>query len=339
MKYGGVAMKIVELPMSVDNILSYARLNMPGYDEIEERLSCILTNAEGIVKDMCLSLLSSGGKRVRPLLVVYSGLCFSEISQQVIYTAVASELIHMASLVHDDIIDLSESRRGRRTINSVYGNHSAVLAGDYLFAQAFSILSHHKLLSSMEYLVEAISQMCDGEINQAGDGFKLWISEDEYFNRIRKKTGILISSCCRAGSSSAGAPDHLVNAMGDYGMNVGYAYQIVDDILDFTGDEGKLGKPTGMDLINGNITLPVIMLLKHEEYRDKALRIIRQESMSHSDVNTITGMLKKSGAIDMAYDTAHKCIIRAKDSISRVRDSAYKSMLLYMADRAVSRDS
>lgn len=331
-------MNIADVPMTMEKILNLAKLNMPGLEEIEDRIRSILAKADGIVKEMCMSLLMSGGKRIRPLIVIYSGMCFSELTPAMMFTAVASELIHMASLVHDDIIDSAESRRGIRTINSAYGNHFAVLAGDFLFAEAFSILSSHKLIKSMEYLVDAIREMCDGEINQAGDGFRMGVTMEDYFKRIRKKTGILISSCSKAGAAAAGASDYYIDLMDNYGTNLGNAYQIIDDILDFIGDEAKLGKPTGMDLLNGNITLPVIILMEDLKYGPLANEIIKSRNLTRQDVGKITEMLIKSGAIKKSYSIAQECIDKAKLSLSYVPDTPYKSMLIYMADKVINRN-
>jgi heptaprenyl diphosphate synthase len=329
----------VDIPLYVDKIIDKANLNMPGRDEIEDEIYSVLKKSEGIVSEMCLSLLLSGGKRIRPLMVIYSGMCFSKLSRPMVVTAVSAELIHMASLVHDDIIDMADSRRGIGTINSMYGNHSAVLTGDFLFAKAFSILSSNKLIRSMEYLVDAIDQMCGGEINQARDIFKVGVTIEGYFKRIREKTGILISSCCKAGAAAAGVSDYFIGVMGDFGMNIGCAYQIIDDILDFIGDEKRLGKPTGMDLINGNITLPIIMLMKNKSCEHELKQIIRSKEITKNDISYIHDMLEKEGIIDETYRIAQKYIAMAKSSLNCIPDTPYRSMLLHMADRVIERDS
>lgn len=314
-------------------------IDFPGRDEVEKRLKSVLMEGEGIIKDICLSLLESGGKRLRPMMVIYSGLCFSKLTPDMINTAAAAELIHMASLVHDDIIDKSDSRRGIATVNAEYGNHSAVLTGDYIFAKAFHILSSFKLLKSMEYLVEAIEEMCDGEVVQAADRFNESVTIEDYFRRIGKKTGILVSSCCRAGAAAGGASDEEISVMDQYGMNVGYAFQIVDDILDIVGDERRTGKPKGMDILQGNITLPFILLMKDDDYGPAMKSMIRTGKISNYDLEYINDLMSKTGIIKKSFEIAAKCIAKAKSSIYTIPDSSSRSILLSIADRAVNRDS
>jgi heptaprenyl diphosphate synthase len=334
-----VLMSIIEAPLYTDEKnTDMLKTDFYGLIDVENRINEVLLKAEGIIKDMCMYLFNCGGKRLRPLMVLCSGLCFSDLTPDMINTAAAAELIHMASLVHDDVIDKSDSRRGMESINSIYGNHAAVLAGDYLFAEAFDILSYNKLLKSMDYLVEAIQKMCCGEVRQADDRFNTGITVNDYFDRIAKKTGILISSCCRAGAAAANASDMEINIMNEYGLYVGYAFQIIDDILDFTGDEKKLGKPVGMDLLNGNITLPVILLMNNENYRMKVKSILRKGYVSNAEFEYISEALEKSGAIKSAYYMAEKCVSKAKLGIYDIKDSVYKSLLLEKADKIINRE-
>lgn len=313
--------------------------DFPGLMDVENALHSIFDQADGITRNACMALKNSGGKRIRPAMVILSGLCFSKLSENMINTGVAAELIHMASLVHDDVIDQSLSRRGRSTINAVYGNHCAVLTGDFLFARAFKILSSCKLIKSMEYLTNAISQMCDGEINQDRDSFNPDITVDDYLDRIGRKTGILISSCCTAGAAAAGADQIYIDILQGYGMDVGCAFQIIDDILDFTGDEAKLGKPTGMDIINGDITLPVIFLLEDSKNGMKMRRIIENRCINRESLKAINDMLCSSGAIDKAFDVARDLIGRAKQRVSLIPDSSYKPYLMDIADNVLMRNN
>jgi heptaprenyl diphosphate synthase len=191
----------------------------------------------------------------------------------------------------------------------------------------------------MEYLVDAIEQMCNGEINQAMDIFRSGVTSEGYFKRIKEKTGILISSCCKAGAAAAGVSDYFIDLMGDYGMNIGSAYQIVDDILDFTGDEAKLGKPTCNDLINGNITLPVIILLSNKKYGDEIKQIIQSGNISRNDISYINEILKKQNIIDEVYMIAKEYIARAKSSLYNIPDTPYRTILFHMADRVIERES
>jgi heptaprenyl diphosphate synthase len=244
----------------------------------------------------------------------------------------------MASLIHDDIIDKSDNRRGNNTVNYIHGNHAAVLAGDYIFAKAFAVLSSHKLLREMEYLVEAIQEMCDGEVKQADEYFDTDLTVEKYFNRIGKKTAVLLSSCCKAGAAASGSGNAYIDAMGEYGTNVGYAFQIIDDVLDFTGDEKKLGKPRGIDLMQGNVTLPVILLMEDSHYGEWIKSIIRKKNITKKEFYDISQLLSSSGAIKKSYDIAGKCAAKAKSSIYSIPDSPYRAILLNLAEKVVSRD-
>lgn len=310
---------------------------IPGMTDVERKLRSIIDEAEGTVKDMCLALLNSGGKRLRPLMVILSGLCFSDISPDIINSAVAAEFVHMASLIHDDVIDKSDFRRGKETVNSLYGDHPAVLAGDFLFAKAFAILSGQRLIRSMEYIVDAIVQMCSGEINQMNNCFNTNTGIEDYFKRISKKTGILISSCCRAGAAAAGADEKSLNIMSTYGMNIGYAFQIIDDILDFKGDSTILGKPTGKDLLNGNITLPLIFLLNDEYYGSHIRKIVKSGIITEDVFAYINRLLDATGAVERSYCTAESCINKAKACIKGIPDTVYKSCLVQIADKILKR--
>jgi len=304
---------------------------------VEDQLQLVLNKADGLIQQTCVSLLQSGGKRIRPLLTLYSGMCFAPLNPSMIQAAVAAELIHMASLIHDDVIDKSSIRRGKPTVNSLYGDHAAILTGDYLFAEAFKILSTHRLLSSMTYLVEAIQAMCHGEVNQADEQFSNLVSKQDYFSRIAKKTGILLAACCQSGAILAGAHSEELTLLREYGLNLGYAYQITDDILDISGDAESLGKPVCADLINGNITLPLLYLLDNPIYGNWLREILTTRKVTHLGLLSIKEALICSGCIDQAYATATECIGNAKFSLAEIPPSPYKSTLLDLADSILLR--
>lgn len=304
---------------------------------VEDQLQAVLHKADGLIRQTCLSMLESGGKRIRPLLTLYSGMCFAPLNPLMIEAAVASELIHMASLIHDDVIDESATRRGKPTIVSQYGNHAAILTGDYLFAEAFNILSKHQLLSSMTFLVEAIQAMCHGEVHQADEQFSNLVDIEGYFSRIAKKTGILLAACCQSGAILAGAKSEELSLMQEYGLNLGYAYQITDDILDINGDEASLGKPVGADLINGNITLPLLYLLEKPIYGSWLTEIINTRKITPQGSLSIKEALINTGCVDEAYATATQCINRAKASLDKIPLSFCKTTLLNLADTILHR--
>lgn len=303
---------------------------------IEEKLKDIVSDSDIFIRDKLADLFYSG-KRLRPKLVILSGLCFSPINDKMIYSAVASELIHTASLVHDDIIDRSDYRRNRPTINYVSGNHIAVLAGDFLFAKAFEIMSKNNLMRSMEYLVIAIQDMCTGEILQAHDLFNIKITEESYFEKTRRKTASLISASCMAGAQSGGANGLSVERFGLFGRFLGFAFQIADDILDFTGNKKDMGKPVAHDLEEGNITLPIIYLLQDPKYKEKYEGIINNKTAIHNIKSEIINDLKTSGALAKAHKKAEEFAFQAKDVLKPLPDSGYKNVLIALCEKVVNR--
>lgn len=309
------------------NQKSQPGIRFPELLIVEDKLQDSFRRADGIIKETCSRLLSSGGKRIRPLLTLQSAQCFGPLNTSTIQAAVAAELIHMASLIHDDVIDRSDFRRGIPTTNSEHGNLIAVLTGDYVFAEAFQILSSGHLLTSMSYLVEAIKSMCDGEVQQADDQFNLSIDRNNYFKRITQKTGVLLASCCQSGAATVGASQEEIQHLRDYGLNLGYAYQIIDDILDITGDSQITGKPVAADLINGYITLPVIYLLENPLYGPWAQEILQKKELKGSDVQKIIQALISSEALDEAFASALHCAQSAIRSLEPIPASTAKTFL------------
>ncbi|MDP4126030.1 MAG: polyprenyl synthetase family protein [Bacillota bacterium] len=317
--------------------MTIPRLQFPELLFVEDQLQLVFNKADSLIQQTCVSLLQAGGKRIRPLLTLYSGMCFAPLNPLMIKAAVATELIHMASLIHDDVIDESTTRRGKPTVSALYGNHAAILTGDYLFAEAFNILSTQQLLPSMKYLVEAIQAMCEGEVNQADQQFASSLDRQHYFSRISKKTGILLAACCQSGSILAGANSDVTALMREYGLNIGYAYQITDDILDISGDEDSLGKPVGVDLLNGNITLPILYLLDNPIYGNWLREILKTRKMTLLGSQSLREALISSGCIEQAYATASKCIDNAKACLDKIPSSPYKLALLELADSILQR--
>lgn len=312
-------------------------LQFPELLLVEDQLQDVLNKADGLIQQTCVNLLKSGGKRVRPLLTLYSGMCFGPLNPLMLKASVAAELIHMASLIHDDVIDESSTRRGKPTTNSLYGDHAAILTGDYLFAEAFNILSSEQLLSSMRFYIEAIQAMCDGEVNQAEEQFSVTIGTDQYFKRIAQKTGILLAACCQSGAQLGNASPDEISSLREFGLNIGYAYQITDDILDLSGNSESLGKPVGADLLNGNMTLPILYLLDNPIYGNWLREIMKTRKINRQGLYSIKEALISSGCLDQAYFTATQCISRAKASLSEIPANSYRSALINLSDSILQR--
>lgn len=282
-------------------------------------------------------IFTSGGKRLRPFLAIRSGQCFKPgIPTKLIKTAISFELIHMASLIHDDIIDRSDTRHGKPAVNKIWGSQCAVLSGDYLFAKALEILYTNKLLDCLDLAIYSIEQMCEGEIHQYQHKFNTGIGIEEYFDRIYRKTACLISCCCKCGALVSGASDEEIEALDNYGLNIGYAFQITDDILDLTGCKQLLGKPVGQDLVQGEVTLPVILLNQHEKYRRLIDSAVRPDCSSEN-LAALIDALYKSGSIEKAYSIASLHVEKAKSCLESIAPSESRAQLYETADKILQR--
>ena len=322
-------------PQKTKNDFSRIRHKAEAFPEIKA-IECEINNAlsdsDGPIREMCSHITGSGGKRVRPLLVLYCGMVFSNPSDNLAKAAVAAELIHMATLAHDDIIDNSETRRGRPTLNKVWGNNYSVLCGDYLFAKAFGILSENKLYKSLTLMVEAIDSMCNGEIQQAENRFNINMNLEIYYEQITKKTAKFLECCCKSGASIGGADDIQTAAIGKYGLNLGLAFQIIDDLLDYCGNEDIMGKPKGEDLRQGIITLPIIFLQNNDKYRHAANDIINKKLISEKDYAILMDLLVNTGAIDQSHKIALSHIDKALVYLKALPDTPYRDVLNNLAE-------
>lgn len=314
-------------------------VELPEMAQVEENLYRIMMDAEGPAGEICAYLLKAGGKRLRPLLTLLAARCFApQIPPPAITTAVAAELIHLASLIHDDIIDNADKRHGKLSLNARWGNKIAVLAGDYLFAKAFKILSQQGLYHILELMIEAIEDMCSGEIEQALDSFNANQKAESYYRKIRKKTGKLIAVCCQAGALTGGAREEDALCLRNYGLNLGYAFQIADDILDLTGQKETLGKPTGLDLAQGHLTLPLLNLLRDQAYGPWLKEILLAKKVDDTTRQAVLTALWESGALEKAQAAALAFSQKACHCLERFPPSRYRDTLKQLAIKAARRD-
>lgn len=272
-------------------------------------------------------LLLTGGKMLRPRLVHLAASLAPHDEEIVQDVAVAVELIHLASLIHDDVIDNSFTRRGRESLNSIWGNQISVLTGDYLFATSFHLINRHNLPLIMENITETIQIMCSGEIKQLSMLYDYNISEKDYYDKTYRKTACLFASSCKVGALAANMPLYDVSILEQYGLCLGYAYQIIDDILDFSSDTSLLGKTTGHDLAQGNITLPVILALKKPQM-GKILRELLESYQVNKDLYPqILKVLWESNAIEEALSKAKVYLQSGLDIISEFSPSPVQKKL------------
>ncbi len=311
---------------------------LSALEEVERRLQRIAAAREGHCGRLAGNLIRAGGKRLRPLLVILCGGCGPDRGT-VLDVAVAAELIHTASLIHDDILDGADIRRGVPTINAVWGNHAAVLAGDFLFATAFGLLAGEQTRGAMAMMTEAVRAMCEGEMEETESLFQASLTEEEYLAHIEKKTASLLAACCGAGALAGGASPETAAALAAFGRNLGLAYQIVDDLLDLSSDEGTLGKPANSDLGRGILTLPVIYLLQEGSHQAAVEEIIAGRACGPGDFARIKKAAEETAALTYTYQKALHFAEQARDCLASIPSLPSREMLLALADRVISRKS
>ncbi len=292
-----------------------------------------------LISKVAHHILFSGGKRLRPLLMVLSArLCGYKGDYDKTFSTVF-EYLHAASLLHDDLIDDAATRRGKPVAHSIWGNSAAILVGDFLLARSGSISAKTGNMKVIRTLAKITENMSQGEIHQLMRKGELDISEEEYMEVIRRKTAVLFQGACRISAIITGAPNEKEKALSDYGYNLGLAFQMADDLLDYTSDIKVLGKEVGADLKEGKLTLPVIYSLKAAGMKDRNRmeKIIENEDFSVNDFETLLELLKKYKGISYTQKMAAEHITKAKKALSIFEPSETKEILIKVADYALNR--
>lgn len=277
---------------------------------IRTRMQEVLQADNPEIDNIIKYLTDNSGKMIRPRMVFLAASMAPHDPVIVRDAAVAVELIHMASLVHDDVIDHAMIRRGKESINKRWGNHTSVLTGDYLFATAFNLINQHGMQDIMENVTATIRIMCAGEIKQMSLACDLNITEEEYLEKTYGKTACLFASSCKVGALAASMPVDYVYNLEQFGLCLGYAYQIIDDLLDFMSDSEMLGKPVGTDLLEGNITLPVIHALRSIKYGIWLRTLLESGLLTEEMMPQVIAALIDSQAIAASLQTARQFIAR-----------------------------
>jgi octaprenyl-diphosphate synthase len=283
---------------------------------------------------------TSGGKRMRPAVLLMASRLAGYQGERAVLFAAAIEFIHTATLVHDDIIDDSELRRGRLAVHSRWGNDITVLLGDYLYIKSMALALTHDTLDIVRVLCDVTLKMIEGELYQLTKNGDADITEDEHFDIIRRKTAYLFGGCSQIGGMLGGVSKEREQVLQEYGFNLGIAFQIVDDLLDYTGDSTALGKPIGADLREGKMTLPLIHLLRQgSEIGERIVRdIISSRTATEEQWEELLRILKQSRSIDYAYRRASEFAERAKKPLYVFPPSAERDALLTLPDYVLSRD-
>jgi octaprenyl-diphosphate synthase len=298
-------------------------------------------------------LRESGGKRVRPALTILSNYAVGGDGSNYnsIRMATVMEFLHTATLVHDDIIDTADTRRNRPTVNALYGNETAVLMGDWLYMSAFETSLAERSLPILDILTRVTRKMTEGELLQLTTLGRTDISEEQYLDIIQRKTAFLFSACCEVGGILGGAGPPASSELGvsdieperkalrDYGMNLGMAFQLTDDLLDFTSTDGALGKGAGVDLLGGKVTLPLIYLLNSDESaREKVQKVIREKSYASVSRRELLEAVGRIGANERARMRADEYSEAARTALDVLPDSEYSDSLRAIPTYVLDRD-
>ena len=318
-------------PLTVKDVFDLVREDL---EKVEKEFCQQTVSSIQAITEIGQYLQVSGGKRLRPVLVLLASKLFGFEGDPAIRMGAAYEMIHSATLVHDDVIDKAETRRGQPSINSRWGNHMSVLAGDWLYMQAFSIALAERNFKILDLLIGLTQVMVEGELLQLAYLRKTDLTEDDYFELTYRKTACLFSACLRTGALLADRPEEEENLMASYGINLGLAFQLIDDVLDFTSSEKKLGKPVGNDLREGKVTLPLIYLLQMCAPADakKVSRVLDDGGFENVAFAEVLEMVDRYGALDAARRKAREFADEAKRCLRIFPECIYKDALVYLPD-------
>jgi len=292
-----------------------------------------------LTRDVAGHILFSGGKRLRPLLMLLAARLCGYAGNSAIRFSIIFEYLHAATLLHDDLVDEASVRRGSPVANAVWGNATAVLTGDFLLARSLSLAADTGQLEVIRTIARITEMMSQGEIQQLDRKGDLALTEAEYMTVIECKTAVLFQGACRTGALVAGRNTTDPEALGDYGYNLGLAFQMADDLLDYTLDSAALGKTVGADLREGKLTMPVIHALENAGAQDRRVMeaIIRNPDFTNDDFKTLIDLLQAHNGIRYTRETAEKYVARAKDCLAGFNRSATRGTLFDIADYALKR--
>lgn len=291
-----------------------------------------------LVRQVAEYIIHSGGKRLRPMLVVLSAHALGYQGAQHHTLAAVVEFIHTATLLHDDVVDESDLRRGQKTANALFGNAASVLVGDFLYTRAFQLMVSCNSMRVMEVLAEATNIIAEGEVLQLMNIGNIDTNEAAYLQVVQYKTAKLFEAAMRLGAIISHASPVIETAFAQYGMYLGTAFQIIDDVLDYTGDQDAIGKNVGDDLAEGKPTLPLIYALAHATPPDQALVRDAIAQAGRNNIDKILPIIQHSGGLQYARGIAKTQSDLAKAALADIPDTSYKAALLALADLALNRD-
>lgn len=300
-------------------------------DIVEEQLISTIDTDISMMYESSTHLVKAGGKRLRPAFALLAARHFSDSVEHVIPMAVALELIHMATLVHDDVIDNSTMRRGQPTVKNAWGNRVSLYAGNYVFARSLALVASYERSDLINVLADASMRICEGEIRQMMTCYDVNQGLKDYLRRIERKTALLIAVSCQLGAMISQAEPYEIQALQRYGYYLGMAFQITDDILDFVADEEVLGKPVGSDIKQGVITLPALYALRFHPEKEELARLLSSRETAVSGADQIIDWVLESGGIEYAYEMSARYAQKSQQQLDRLPEAEVRDYLYNIA--------
>lgn len=311
------------------------------FENVNQLIIDQLHSNVGLVENIGHYLVEAGGKRLRPLLALLTANALNypqDGKNQHLDLAAIIEFIHTATLLHDDVVDTSDMRRGRLTANAKWGNAPSVLVGDFLYSRAFQMMVAIRDMDIMHILSETTNIIAEGEVQQLVNAKNPEVSEATYFEVIRKKTGVLFESACETAAVLSDATETQRTALREYGYHLGLAFQLVDDALDYEGDAEALGKNVGDDLAEGKPTLPLIYAMREASAEDSQTIAQAIRDGDVDKLETVVAIVKQCGALQYTADCAADHVNKAKEKLAVLDDSKYRKAMSQLADFAIARD-
>ncbi len=320
--------------VSIESIRNFIAEDMLAVDMV---IRSRLDSEVALIRQISEYIIGNGGKRLRPLLVLLSSGAFDFKGKERLELAATIEFIHTATLLHDDVVDTSEQRRGKATANALFGNAASVLVGDFLYSRAFQMMVEVDIMEVMRTVANATNVIAEGEVLQLLNCHNADIDEDSYLQVIRYKTAKLFEAASRVGAILGGASSEQMDAMSAYGMHLGTAFQLIDDVLDYSGEIGDTGKNLGDDLLEGKPTLPLIHALEHGTPEQAKLIRSAIENGGIEEFEAILAAMKENDSLEYAKDRARSEAHLACQAIASIPDSRFKESMVQLADFAVTR--
>jgi len=312
----------------------------PDLDQVDATFQERATSGLDILNAASMHALASPGKRLRTALTLLSGKLKSYRFDKLLPLSVAFEMVHLATLIHDDIVDNALTRRGNPTVNAVWGNGIAILLGDYYFAKTAGLIADINDNRIDRLFSDTVATVCEGTIMEMMTARRINLTIENYYQKISHKTACLIAACCKGGAIVSGASDEEIEQLYEYGLNLGIAFQIVDDVLDYTEDQATIGKPAGNDLRQGMVTLPLIYALQNQPYnghRQEVQHLLTTTEPKDEDIHSIVDWVVNGPGVERSFADAARYTRKAREALHYFPKSPDRQVLDELTDFVVAR--